>query len=49
MRLQVARALATAIMAVCIGLPAAQAAGRPARAVRIVIDGAAPEHPFPHF
>ena len=49
MRHQAARALALTIMAVCIGLPAAQAAGRPSPAARIVIDGAAPEQPFPHF
>ena len=49
MRLQSARVFALSVMALCAGLPAAQAVVRPAPAVRIVIDGAAPEHPFPHF
>ena len=48
-RLQTAGAIALAVVVLCVGLPAAQAAGRAAPVVRIAIDGAAREHPFPHF
>lgn len=42
---------APAIVAVCLCVPAAQAAQTavPAATVRIRIDGSAPQHPFPHF